>query len=73
MKRTTSLKRGHVGLFLLLITIAVIVFLIMLEWGVFAKKDETGKTRIEQDFKAVDDAQAAKRMIEQGSKADLSE
>lgn len=73
MNKKKHTSQGHVGLFVLLITIAVIIVAVMFEFGAFSKKDENGQTKIQQDFQAIDDAKDVKNIIEQRSKQDLSD
>jgi hypothetical protein len=65
MKKILRTKGGYSGMLLLVITFGLIMFLIMLQWGVFAKKDETtGQTKMQRDQQAVDDAKALKNVME---------
>lgn len=73
MNKIKHTSGGYAGLFLLIITLAVIIYLLMLEFGAFTKKDEDGQTKIQQDLQAIDDAKEIKNIIEQRNSEDFSD
>jgi len=71
MKRRKYLNGGYIGLLMLLLGVAIIVFFIIRTDLFTGKKDD--KNMIEKNMEAIDKANAVKALVEQKSRESVVE